>query len=223
MKLFEIAPRRGVNADTGKIEGEHALIFGLTGFGKSYLIARLARLRTHTTVHDAKGSFAAPGMKRFTSLSKLVNAKPEKVPRSIYAPSRTELRDQGAQEAYFEWVYSRGNTTCIVDELTAVATTRTDIPDALFDCYARGREFGIEVWGCTQEPVWIPSITITQARNRYAFYVASLVHQKKVAGVMPGLSVDEILGLEKQQFHFYREGEKFVDDRGPFKLGSNVT
>ena len=220
MKLSEIAPIRALNPETGNNEGEHALIFGMTGFGKTYLAKRLSRLRKYVTIHDAKGTFREPGFVRFTSLSKLIKSKAFK---TIYAPSRFELRDEKAQDAYFEYIYARGNTTAIIDELTAVATTRHDIPDALFDCYARGREFGNEIWALTQEPVFVPSIALTQARHRYTFYLTGPTHQKKVVDLMPGLTIDDVIDLGKREFYYYREGEKTVDERGPFHLGKNLS
>lgn len=225
MNLSDIAPRRTYNAYKKRVEDEHAVIFGMTRFGKSYLVERLLAMRKHVTIHDPKAEYDTPGFRRFEKLSDLLratdsDAKVKKIPRTIYAPSAKEIRDEEAQSTYFQWVYARTNTVCVVDELNALMQSRNDMPEGMLDCYARGNARGVALWGLTQEPVYVANIAMTQARHRYCFFVALLPHQKKVCSVMPGLVPEAIDALPRRHFYYYEQGEKRA--AGPFVVTGKI-
>lgn len=225
MKLADIAPQRSWNSYRRRFEDQHAIIFGMTRFGKTYLTERLVALRRYVAIHDPKGEYALRGYRIFDSIEKLIKAtdtaaKTLKVPRVIYAPEVGELRDAGAQNAFFGWAYSRTNTMIVVDELNAITTGRADMPPALLDCYARGAARGVAIVGLTQEPVYVPAIALTQASHRYCFFVALEAHQKKVCSVMPGLSPEAIDALPKKHFYYYEQGEKKA--QGPYFVGADA-
>ena len=224
MKLADIAPQRTYNDYRKRFEDEHAIIFGMTRFGKTYLVERLTQLRRYVAIHDPKGEYSLRGYRIFEHVGALIKAtdspaKTLKTPRVIYAPAVGELRDAGAQQAFFAWAYARGNTQVVVDELNAVTTGRADMPDALLDCYARGAARGVAIVGLTQEPVYVPGLALTQATHRYTFFVALGDHQKKVCSVMPGLLPEEIDALPKRHFYYYCQGEK--ESVGPFFVGAD--
>lgn len=192
------------------MEGEHAVILGMTGFGKSYLVKRLERERTFVVVHDPKGTWNVPGYKRFTKLAHMMRVDPEKYPRIVYTPTREELRDWSVINRFFEWVYLRGRTTLILDEVTSVVNGQ-DMADAFKDLLARGRELGHEVWSLSQQAVYVPNLVFTQSKNIYTFYNAHDEHRAKIAGFMPfGVPKVEakkkIELLQKKEFYYYREG-----------------
>jgi hypothetical protein len=221
LTIDDIAPERSYNAYKKRFEDEHAVIFGMTRFGKSYLVERLIRMREYVVIHDPKAEYDTKGFKVFEKLADLLNktggeGDVQKYPRIIYQPSGRELRDEEAQSTFFGWIYHRGNTFGVIDELNALCKTRTEMPDGMVDCYARGNAKGVALCGLTQEPVFVPSMAMTQARHRYAFFTALLAHQKKICGLMPGLTVDAIEALMKKQFYYYRQGEK--NTTGPFFL-----
>ena len=222
MLLADIAPVRSRNPETGNLEGEHAFIAGITGFGKSYLVKRLADMREYVIIHDPKCEVYLPGYKRVDSFRKLQALDPRKHPRAIYAPNRKEARDPHYHDLLFRFVYERTNTTLVLDELNFIAMSRHDMPEWMFECYTRGRTRGIEIWALTQEPSWIPSVTRTQTKHRYCFYMADEAHQERMAGLLPGLAPttkgarERIASLQKRQFFYYRLGERHA--RGPYVI-----
>ncbi len=232
MKLADVAPQRSWNDYRKRVEDEHSVIFGMTRFGKTYLAERLAAMRVFVVVHDPKAEYVLRGYRACATLAELQKltstpAKIAKNPKLIYQPDTKHLRDEGEQDGFFTWVYQRGDTMCIIDELTSVSTRRTDMPQGLVDCYARGNGRAVSIMGLTQEPTWVPSMAMTQARHRYTFYVANLDHQKRVCTYMPGpvavpggekgLTPDLIAQLPKRHFYYYRLGEKATS--GPWKVG----
>jgi hypothetical protein len=224
VKIDDIAPQRTWNEYRKRFEDQHAVIFGCTRYGKTYLVERLVGLRKWVAIHDPKAEYALRGFRIFDSIDKLIRAtdtasKTLKTPRVIYAPNVRELRDPGAQNAFFAWGYDRGNTQIIADELNALTTGRADMPPAMLDCYARGNGRGVAIVGLTQEPVYVPGVAMTQASHRYTFYVANLDHQKKVCSFMPGLSPEAIDVLPKRYFYYFALGEKGCE--GPFVLGAD--
>lgn len=220
MNVNDIAPQRRRNTETGGVDAENAFIAGITRSGKTYLAKQLAMRDRWGLVHDAKGSFTFPGgvaYRRVTSINDLYDLDPKDAPRIVYSPNRFELRDEGAQDAFFEFAYHRhAHETLVIDELTKVCSSRRILPH-LADCYSRGNEFGLSVVGLSQEPVNVHSVPISQATHLYCFYLAIASHREKMQGVMP-IETDEIAALNPRahNFLYWRVDER--DAIGPLRI-----
>lgn len=220
MKVDDIAPLRRRNLETGGIDAENAFIAGITRSGKTYLAKQLALRDKYTVVHDAKGTFTFPLPARYhriRSVSELDDLDPEEHTRIVYSPVAHELRDEGAQDAFFEWAYTRGGTTTVViDELKKVCSKSRILPH-LADLYSRGNEFGISVIGLSQEPMNIHSEPISQASHLYCFYIAIETHRVKMMSVMP-IEYAQLANLNPHKHTFYYWRTDLPEARGPMRF-----
>jgi len=206
--MLAIAPPRELNEETGKWEGTHSIAVGQTGFGKTFWGLACARTREFVIAHDPKGTMAEkkslPKKEwlRCTTARQVVRAGDKGQKRIIYSPDRAELHDMETQANLCEFVYRRGNTFFLLDELTQLCDKREPLPP-LRDCLTAGRERGIEIFACTQEPVFIPNKFLTQSRSTYVFFMSHDDHRQKVSGFVP-VTREQIASLQKKQFYTYR-------------------
>lgn len=83
-------------------------------------------------------------------------------------------------EPAFERVWRRGSTLVLVDELSMVATEHRP-GKWLRALYQQGREPGIGVGTCTQDPVRIPKFTKSQAEHRLIWPIRDPDYQSDMA------------------------------------------
>jgi len=204
VQLVDIAPRRT----------DRALLVGATGSGKSTVAREMAALRNFVVVHDGKGLVNWDGYVLCKSLRDIERRKDAReFPRIIYRPNRDEKHDDGAKQAFFEWIYSRGKTTLIVDEVFQIVQGNA-LPEAYLACLTSGREHGIEVWNCCQRPTRIPPEILGEAEHVYVFRLRLEQDRRKIADVT-GLDQRQIVRLPKQLFYYVPEDG---DPIGPMKV-----
>jgi hypothetical protein len=180
-------------------KNERAFLAGMTGSGKSVLARYLCSQESSVLIFDAKDEINWKGYKRFTRLAKLIAARE---PRAIYAPTFKELDNQDYHDKFFKYAFFRGKVCVYVDELYAVADGN-DLPPYYKACLTRGRSKGIKTYTATQRPISIPQWVISEAENKYIFYLQMPQDREKIEKVC-GLSVDEqnALDMERHQFFF---------------------
>lgn len=189
---------------------DRAIFVGMTGSGKSYLARALLEARPYVAIWDGKGDVRWAGYRRYESLAALERGtrKPEKVPRFIYAPKASELRDRDARDAFFDWVYERENTLLYVDEIYSVTDNRwSDIPSGLHAILTRGRARNTPLWGAVQRPSRIDHAFMTEAEHAYVFRLQAPQDRARVQeiwGIPPGAIGP---GFAKRDFWYARLGE----------------
>ncbi len=98
--------------------------------------------------------------------------------------SEKESVYQGAQ-ALFRWAYARCRVILLVDEYTQVVRSRTDPGPGLREVFARGRGRGVGLIGCTQEPVYVPRMLLSQASHEFLFRLTFGNDIRAVRGMCP--------------------------------------
>lgn len=170
---------------------DRAFFVGQTGSGKTTLMKKLLGIRyglkqiiVADTKHDA--AWGPIEGKRVETLNQLVRYHdPRWYPLLLYQPRGRELRDKELLDAFCAWVYERGNTLLIIDEVTQLVGKEPG--PGFLDLITRGRVRGCEVWAGTQRPRNIPVILYTESQHYYVFrlqleadrkHVASFTHPK---------------------------------------------
>lgn len=210
-------------------DAQRLFIAGMTGCGKTTLARELLRGRKHVVVYDWKGNIHWPGYRRYTTLKECVRAgNAGKITKIIYAPNKAELRDPEMHEAFFRWVYERGNCTLYIDEVSSV-TTNNDIPDGYKDCLVRGREQGVETVSSSQRPTGIPQWILSEAERFYVFRLQMAQDREKIAETISLVNDEKMTPmarrregdarlkkLPKRYFYFYVLGDDAP--AGPLKV-----
>jgi len=194
-----------MNADfNSMLPGRHerAVFVGMTGCGKTTLSYYIIYAYTHkiknpyVVCYDPNESLKDwKGYAIYTRLSDVVKSKQEKI---IYRPNINELDDPEAWDQFFKFVYLRKNTTLYVDEVYA-CTDNQEIPFYFKACLTRGRGRGISTFSSTQRPKAIPTTVMSEAENKYIFYLQMDADRKRVYECT-GITPDTIRALPKRNF-----------------------
>lgn len=218
MKLSQIIPKLRRNSEMGTVDGEHGILTGQTRFGKTYLAKRIMRFFPYAIVHDPKDRFTTgwAGEHRIHHVEELASLNLQEHPWVIYAPARDEREDPRAREAYCAEILKRGRCLALFDELNRIAESPTVYPPSFRYLYTSGAEDAICVLGLTQEPIRLPSFTLTQAAHHYIFYIGNSSHRDKIAGFMPLDDEEAIKDLERYEFLYWRNDMR--DVTGPWWL-----
>lgn len=218
MKLSELVPHLHRNHEMGTLDGEHGLVVGQTRFGKTFFVKRVVRFFPYVMVHDPKNRFTT-GWEyehRVHSVEDLYGIDPYEHPWIIYAPLGDERESMAAREAFCKYCLDRGNCLVVFDELNRMAESPTVYPPSMRYLYTGGAESAICVMGLTQEPIRVPSFTLTQAAHIYLFYFGNSSHRDKIAGFLPLANDEQIEELEKYEFLYWRNDMREVT--GPWWL-----
>lgn len=121
-------------------------------------------------------------------------------PMVVYYPDGNELHDQDILDGWCEWIFQRGNTVAIIDELTQVAYGTMPKPGFL-NMYTRGRSQNVTVLAGNQRPVSVPAIVYTEAENFYKFYLGWNKDREKVMQFTTNAMATQV--KDKYGFHYY--------------------
>lgn len=196
---------------------DRATFVGQTGSGKSFLARYLLAQRPFVVVHDGKNAPELLAWTEYTIVTRLRDAtrlKAQEHPRILYRPDEHEVADLDVQNAFFRWLFRRGNTTVYVDETFMLKIGV--YPYYHFICITQGRSRGVEVWSGMQRPSWIPLVTISESEHFFAFRLQYDEDRLRVQGVT-GLDANELTpeSLPKHYFWYIQTGEA---PRGPLTL-----
>lgn len=203
MKIEELVPPLG----------DRVFIAGQTGSGKTTLARALLKARQFVVVLDTKGTIKWRDYTLFKSYSKLVNADPLEHPRIVYRPPFEDTQNEGLIDAFFKWVYRRGNTIVYVDELSSISRG-DNYPYHYGACLSRGRELGVDVWSGTQRPTRIPQISMSEAEHVYCGRLRMPQDRKRVED-LTAIPSERIAGLSKRQFLYAPQDGEIL---GPLTL-----
>lgn len=195
---------------------KHVLVCGRTGTGKSYLCEEYLRTYENVVKLDTKGEVferlkngESPwrGLTEgedFTVCYNFEELDEIETPKIIYAPTYDE-QNEDIFNAFFSWIFNRGNTILWIDELMSVGTSYK-YPYELGRLMQQGRSKGIGVWSCTQRPSGIPSAVPANCSYFFIFALSLKADRKKVADMT---GIDEVSEPPKgYNFWFYRMGDE---------------
>ena len=152
--------------------GEHVLVAGRTGSGKTFLArVYLANFPARVIALDTKGLLRWPEVdpERLTVATRFSEVVRSNKERVIYKPAWEEM-DWEVYELFFEWCYRQGGPLVVwIDEAMAVCPNPHTIPQYYKAILTRGREHEISAWSLTQRPSGIPQVIISEATHYFIF------------------------------------------------------
>ena len=202
---------------------ERVAIIGKTGSGKTVLAEKLLESYKYVVVLDNKGLFgtdrftrqfylASKGYTLVRDLDALPNAARD-YDKIVYRPdpaleaNRKEFLEE--MDAFFWWIYERGNTLLYIDEATAICDSYNILPghNAILK---RGREHNIGHWASTQQPVNVNNAIFSESEHYFLFRTQIQGHRDKLAGFMGDIVRRQIDGAAK--YHYFYFNPESMDD-----------
>lgn len=183
--------------------GEHVLIAGPTGTGKTTIAAQLVERRSHvmtfaTKLTDPTLDREYRGWDRVRDVSEIrswmsrviVQARPPK------RAGRGMLALRAAQRDVFpralDWVYQNGGWCVLVDETLYMADPKYgNVGSQIEMMHYHGRSMGISMVTLTQRPAWIPKIIYSSASHAYIAKTRDAQDLKRLAE-LAGTDPDEL-------------------------------
>lgn len=196
---------------------EHVTVVGMTGTGKSHLAATYLAGFPKVIKHDTKGE--APILMRegknpweqvdpreltiVTKLQDLFDYADELSPYVIYSPGHEELNPE-VYDLFYEWCYYNRGQTVWTDEVMEVLENPSKMLKWYKAILTRGRFFDVALWQCTQRPVQIPAMCISQSTHIFTFDLQMDQDREKLAKVA---GVKEMLTRpDGHNFWYWRSG-----------------
>ena len=187
IKLSSLAPRAG----------ERAVFLGQTGSGKTYLSRSMLGAyigKRQVIILDSKHDSAwsrITGAKYCYSLARVERCKFPRVPVVVWRPSGEEANDYGAFDSLFSWVYRRGNTCLVIDEVSQVVQSAQTFGPGFGDVVTRGRVRGVTTLYGTQRPAYVPRIIYSESQRFFVSYVSDRRDRETIAAFTnPALSAE---------------------------------
>lgn len=149
--------------------GEHGVIIGKTGSGKSVLAA--------TVLAKSYPMFANVAViipKQDTGFLSLLPFNTGKFTKTkVYVPSAKEFQDIGYYDGILKDVYAKGKTLVYIDDLLPLHRRNPQGPEYLSILVQLGRSKGISVLSAVQRPKRVPLNTLSECTH-YWFSELSL-------------------------------------------------
>jgi hypothetical protein len=139
--------------------------------------------RRQVIIVDSKHDPAYNGIdaRYATTLQGVTRAKYPKVPVVVWRPSGESARDYQAYDTLFDWVYSRGNTCLVIDEVSQVVQGAQTFGPGFNDVVTRGRVRGLTVFYGTQRPAYVPRIIYSESQRFFVCYVSDKSDRERIA------------------------------------------
>lgn len=172
---------------------EHVFVCGMTGSGKSYFVERFLACYGYVIKLDTKGEVDQKRKKGepiwngltegtdFTVVRKLIDLPSVETKKAIYAPRESELNEEYYNE-FFRYCYERENNIVWVDELMSVSSANS-CPEYLKYTSIMGRSRNVSLWCCTQRPVGVPQVLISNCTHFVVYNMRNDVDRKKIQDV----------------------------------------
>ena len=193
-------------------KGEHAIVIGQNGSGKSYLLQELIRLAEIAPIFilDSKGdngfltvsrpdetlTIFSDGIEKF---KKFIAQPARKIPEYVVIrPPDAEVTVPEVLDYYVQLIRDNFKRPCVIviDELYMLHRNGRCGP-GIAGALTRGRSRDQRLYGASQRPGWISRFCLSEVNHYYVFRLVDIDDRKRLS----------FIGLDKSrpldQFHFY--------------------
>jgi hypothetical protein len=198
--------------------GEHVTAIGDTGTGKTYLLAKLVRMRRYVVVFKTKGD--PDDEAKWRGFFRAAKAKAMDNIRHEHILLDPEYKYQ-AREGYemLERAYVQGNWTIVIDELWMAE--RIGLKAQIEKLLTQGRSKGISVVLGQQRPVTTSRFAISQSTHLFSFRVegrdGKTIAESTTPRILPVL--DSLTGHD---FAYYNRAHRYVGTGNAGRLGNII-
>jgi DNA helicase HerA-like ATPase len=192
--------------------GEHALIVGQTGSGKSVLLQTLIKNSVVAPIFimDSKGDDGFLTLNRsderleifdggIDAFEKYIKRAPRRIPDYVVIrPPIDELDDVEIVDNYLLLIYTyfKGKAIIAIDELYMIHKSGR-CGRGLSALLTRGRSQGKSLFGATQRPSWISGFCLSEATHYFVFRLIDINDRKRLSHI--GYNKNEMM----ERYHYY--------------------
>lgn len=188
------------------LPGEHVTAIGDTGTGKSYLLARLVRLRKYVVVFKTKpdpdDDTKWKGFHRTKRASALNDQRYNWI---LLTPEYARQAREGWE--MLERVWKQGGWTVVLDELWYAE--RIGLKEPIERLLTQGRSMGISVVLGQQRPVTTSRFAISQTTHLFCFRVEGRDGKTVAESTTPRI-LPELDALTGHDFAYYNRARRYV-------------
>lgn len=204
--------------------GQHALIIGKTGSGKSELLKNLALSSDCPVIiidskkDDAFFKLAKDKQKLLIAKSyeQAVKFLKRKYDFLIIRPSDYEISNPTALDNYLYLIYEKTkNVDIFIDELYQFHNGAGRCGKGLTALLTRGRSQNQSLIGCTQRPAFISHFLYSESTHFFLYRLNLESDKKTVRGFIPNLGKD--YDIEKYFFYYYNSDSEELTKNEPIK------
>lgn len=194
--------------------GQHALIVGQTGSGKSELRRALANAAPRVIVIDPKDEISDADLYTVRSNKSLERAIGRE--DRIRCPlTRDHYADRNQIEEMLSLLLDKARGYMVqIDELYLCIRSAQSYPPSLGLLYTQGRSRKISTVGLTQRPVRVPLVAISESTHYYKFRLSNRDDQKRMAEYMgkgviePENYPEESVHSDPHSYFYCRQGDR---------------
>lgn len=162
---------------------DRVLIFGATGSGKSYLANAIASRWDRVLVFDPKHEDDLPNAAICYGVDAAYRALPGRV---VYRPTPIELRDLAARwDRLVEKIFKLGGRHGIKSHETYMLGSANGGFEPFYAAaHTQGRALYIPIVDCTQRPLAMPRVCISEATHYFCFFLSDADDRKTASRYM---------------------------------------
>ena len=192
-------------------QGEHVVIIGDTGSGKTYLESKILRLRSHVVVIRTKpddikfqdfhkiNDLVKIGRQRFNNSGKVIT-------KYLLVPKYEDQQIQTAR--MFDKVWKEGGWCIAIDE-TYYATQILKLERPINKLLTQGRSKHITVVCGMQRPAWISRFAMSQATHAFIFRCEGR-DLKSLADALSPAIIKPVEDLREHDFIYFNRATRTV-------------
>jgi ABC-type dipeptide/oligopeptide/nickel transport system ATPase component len=204
-------------------QGEHVIIIGDTGTGKTYLESKILPIRKHVILMRTKpDDIKFDGFKKVTSQLS-IGAIPfgndaKKITRWMLQPKLNSFVDQRQEiNRTFQMAWVEGGWTIVVDECYYISN-KLKLQDPLDMLLTQGRSKHITLVVGMQRPAWISRFSLSQATHAFIFRCEGR-DLKNLADALSPKIVKPVQELTGHDFVYFNRATREVKIGNANKLG----
>lgn len=198
-------------------QGEHVVIVGDTGSGKTYLESKLLDLRDYVIVARTKpDDIKFTGYRRIDDIKK-VNLRLHT--KYLLVP-KYELQGMNIAHAMTQ-VFKEGGWTFAIDE-TYYATAMLKLERPINKLFTQGRSKHLSIVAGMQRPAWISRFTLSQSTHAFIFRCEGRDLMTLSQAMSPRLSA-AVEGLTGYDFAYYNRATREVSIGNANRLEELIT
>lgn len=191
------------------LPGEHGVLVGITGSGKSVLSQAIIRRSNapRVVIVDPKRMYTLPWRRDEQKVITSANGISKRDGIYIFRPNREDLLNPTIYDRVYERCLDLGGTFVYTDDVAGVEV-RGEYPDTLQQALMIGRGLKVSCLNSVQRVHNVPLAVISESRKQYVFSIQMDRDKQRLREIIPNLDYyARSIKPKEYQFIYHRTGD----------------